>query len=167
MSATPAEPRPMPSLRSPSPCTPTAAPSPGWSRKPLPSNANGPAGRFPFLQVRYSDLLYKIKQVLREKLGTTGVSTQLVKDQYGVIRRIDIDAVAKAFHPGTRVVYFRPQNPADDHTVRVQQVQTRLDELGKELDLTITVIPIPGGSHASAESNPNVYRHAIDGTADR
>jgi len=125
------------------------------------------SGRFPFLQIRYSDLLYKIKQVLREKLGTTGVSTQLVKDQYGVIRRIDIDAVTESFHPGTPIVYFLPQNPADDHTVRVEQVQTQLNELGKERDLTITFVPIPGGSHASAESKPDTYRRAINRLAEQ
>ena len=87
------------------------------------------SGRFPFLQVRWDDFDYKFDQVMREKIGGPGVSTQLIKDQYGVIRRLDMSAIAGTLAPGTRIVYFLPATPTDDRTVRVEQVQTELQAL--------------------------------------
>ena len=81
------------------------------------------SGRFPFLQVRTDDLLFKINQVWQQKISAPGISTQLIKDQYGVIRRTDIDDIAESFVPGTRIVYFLPENRHDDRTVRVEQVE--------------------------------------------
>ena len=97
----------------------------------------------------------------REKIGAPGISTQLVKDQYGVIRRLDIDDVADSLGPGTRILYFRPVDAADDHTVRVDQVETRLRELAEREGMNLRIIAVPGGHHASAESNPDAYRAAI------
>jgi hypothetical protein len=118
-------------------------------------------GRFPVLQVRPDDLAYKFDQVWREKIGAPGISTQLIKDQYGVIRRLDIDDVADALGPGTRIVYFLPENRADDHTVRVDQVESRLHALEIDHQLDLRIVEIPGGHHASAESNADAYRAAI------
>ena len=62
----------------------------------------------------------------REKIGAPGISTELIKDQYGVIRRTDIDDIVDALSPGTRIVYFLPENRHDDRTIRVEQVETTL-----------------------------------------
>jgi len=123
------------------------------------------SGRFPFLQVRWDDFDYKVDQVMREKIGGTGVSTQLIKDQYGVIRRLDMSAIAGTLASGTRIVYFLPTTPTDDRTVRVEQVQTELQELETSAGLNVRFEQVPGGHHASAESNPDSYRLGID-TAD-
>ena len=88
------------------------------------------SGRFPFLQVRWDDFDYKFDQVMREKIGGPGVSTQLIKDQYGVIRRLDMSAIAGTLAPGTRIVYFLPATPTDDRTVRVEQVQDGVAGIG-------------------------------------
>jgi len=119
-------------------------------------------GRFPFLDVRPDELLFKINQVWREKIGAPGISTQLIKDQYGVIRRTDIDDIVDALGPGARIVYFLPENRTDDRTVRVEQVETELDTLAADNNLDLRVVAIPGGHHASAESNSDLYRRAID-----
>ena len=123
------------------------------------------SGRFPFLHVRWDDFDYKLDQVMREKIGGPGVSTQLIKDQYGVIRRLDMNTVASTLAPGTRIVYFLPATPTDDRTVRVEQVQTELRALETSAGLNVQFVHIPGGHHASAESNPDSYRLGID-TAD-
>ena len=120
------------------------------------------SGRFPFLQVRWDDFDYKFDQVMREKIGGPGVSTQLIKDQYGVIRRLDMSAIAGALAPGTRIVYFLPATPHDDRTVRVEQVQTELQALVTYTGLNVQFVQIPGGHHASAESDPDSYRLGID-----
>ena len=120
------------------------------------------SGRFPFLQVRWDDFDYKFDQVMREKIGGPGVSTQLIKDQYGVIRRLDMSAIAGALAPGTRIVYFLPATPHDDRTVRVEQVQTELQALETYTGLNVQFVQIPGGHHASAESDPDSYRLGID-----
>ncbi|HZM65514.1 MAG TPA: hypothetical protein VFC16_04340, partial [Nakamurella sp.] len=101
-------------------------------------------------------------QVMREKIGGPGVSTQLIKDQYGVIRRLDMSAIAGALAPGTRIVYFLPATPHDDRTVRVEQVQTELQALETYPGLNVQFVQIPGGHHASAESDPDSYRLGID-----
>ena len=119
-------------------------------------------GKFPFVQVRGNDLRFKVAQVWREKIGTPGISTQLVKDQYGVIRRTDIDAIVDALGPGTRIVYFLPENRRDDRTVRVERVERTLLRLAQEQNLEVQIVTIPDGHHASAESNSEVYRSALD-----
>ncbi len=119
-------------------------------------------GRMPFVDVRWPELTYKIRQVWRDKINSPGISTQLVKDQYGVIRRMDIDEVAQALGPGTRIVYFHPVDPANDHTVRVDLVQSTLATLAEQVDLSLRFVAIPGGHHASAETNAAQYRAAID-----
>ncbi len=124
------------------------------------------SGRFPFLQVRWADLDYKFDQVMREKIGGPGVSTQLIKDQYGVIRRLDLGAIAGTLAPGTRIVYFSPATPTDDRTVRVERVQTELQALATTVGLDVEFVPIPDGHHASAESNADSYRLAIDPDGD-
>jgi hypothetical protein len=123
------------------------------------------SGRFPFVQVRRDDLDYKFTQVWREKIGAPGISTQLIKDQYGVIRRMDIDSVVEALGPGARIVYFLPETRTDDHTVRVERVESTLQELADESNLDLRIVPIPGGHHASAESNSDLYRAALDAIA--
>jgi len=119
------------------------------------------SGRFPFLQVRRDDFDHKFDQTMREKIGGTGVSTQLIKDQYGVIRRLDMSAIAGTLASGTRIVYFRPATPTDDRTVRVEQVQAELQDLENSAGLNVMFVQIPGGHHASAESNPESYRLGI------
>jgi hypothetical protein len=120
------------------------------------------SGEFPFLQLRWDEFGYKVRQVWREKIGAPGISTELIKDQYGVIRRIDIDDIVAALSPGTRIVYFLPENRHDDLTIRVEQVEKTLRGLASEHGLDLRVVPIPGGQHASAETNSEVYRAAID-----
>jgi pimeloyl-ACP methyl ester carboxylesterase len=124
------------------------------------------SGRFPFLHVRWDDFDYKLDQLMREKIGGPGVSTQLIKDQYGVIRRLDMNTVAGTLAPGARIVYFLPATPTDDRTVRVEQVQTELRTLETSAGLNVQFVHIPGGHHASAESNPDSYRLGIDTTDD-
>ena len=120
------------------------------------------SGRFPFVQVRGDDFRFKFDQVWREKIGAPGISTQLIKDQYGVIRRTDINAIVDSLGPGVRIVYFLPEQRHDDRTVRVERVERRLVELAAEKNLDVQIVPVPGGHHASAESDPEVYRKAID-----
>ncbi|MGS0684407.1 hypothetical protein ACVBEQ_04465 [Nakamurella sp. GG22] len=127
----------------------------------LGQQAQWSTGRLPFLDIRWTDLKFKIRQVWRDKIDAPGISTQLVKDQYGVIRRMDIDEVADSLGPGARIVYFRPENPADDHTIRVDRVESTFQALAADKGLDVRVVPIPDGHHASAESNPDTYRSAI------
>jgi pimeloyl-ACP methyl ester carboxylesterase len=119
-------------------------------------------GRFPFLDVRWSDLTYKVDQVWREKIAGPGVSTQLVKDQYGVIRRMDIDSLAQDLGQDVRIVYFRPEVGTDDRVVRVGAAEATLRDLARQLDLDVRIARIPGGHHASAESNADAYLSVID-----
>jgi pimeloyl-ACP methyl ester carboxylesterase len=114
-------------------------------------------GVFPFLDIRWPDLTYKVDQVWREKIAGPGVSTQLVKDQYGVIRRMDIGAVAADLGPGARIVYFRPEVARDDRVVRVGAAEATLRDLARDLGLDVRIAPIPGGHHAAAESNAPAY----------
>ena len=120
------------------------------------------SGRFPFLQVRTDDLLFKINQVWQQKISAPGISTQLIKDQYGVIRRTDIEELAESFVPGTRLVYFLPESRHDDRTVRVERVEQTLRQLAADRAFDLRIVEIPGGQHASAESNSAAYRSAID-----
>jgi pimeloyl-ACP methyl ester carboxylesterase len=119
-------------------------------------------GRLPFVDVRWSDLAFKVRQVWTEKIDAPGVSTQLIKDQYGVIRRIDIDAVAHDLGAGTRIVYFRPEVPTDDRVVRVGAAEQTLRQLAADDGLDLRVYLIPGGHHASAESNTAEYLAVLD-----
>jgi pimeloyl-ACP methyl ester carboxylesterase len=123
-------------------------------------------GRFPFLDVRWSDLTYKVDQVWREKIAGPGVSTQLVKDQYGVIRRMDIDSLAQDLGQDVRIVYFRPEVGTDDRVVRVGAAEATLRDLARQLDLDVRIARIPGGHHASAESNADAYLSVIDSIRD-
>jgi len=118
-------------------------------------------GRFPFVDIRRSDLFYKINQVWRDKIGNTGISTQLVKDQYGVIRRMQIDEVMSALGTRTRLVYFLPENREHDRTVRVGHVEERLGQLSADNRLDLEVVAIAGAHHASAESNSELYLAAM------
>ena len=119
-------------------------------------------GRFPFLQVRTDDLLFKVNQVWQQKISAPGISTQLIKDQYGVIRRTDIDEISESFVPGTRIVYFLPESRHNDRTVRVERVEQTLLHLAAERAFDLRIVEIPGGHHASAESDSGAYRLAID-----
>ena len=119
-------------------------------------------GRFPFVDVRWDDLAFKVGQVWREKIDGPGISTQLIKDQYGVIRRIDIDTVARDLGADTRIVYFRPETSSDDRVVRVAAAQETLQRLAADLDLDVRIAEIPGGHHASAESNSAAYLAVLD-----
>jgi hypothetical protein len=123
-------------------------------------------GRFPFLQIRRDDFVDKFDQVMHEKIGGPGASTQLLKEQYGVIRRTNIDEIVNALGPGVRVVYFLPQTRRDDRTVRVEQVEATLRRLATADGLDVSVVEIPGGHHASAESNPESYQLGIKRAAD-
>ncbi len=118
-------------------------------------------GRFPFLDVRWDDLEYKFDQVVREKIGGPGISTALVKDQYGVIRRMNADEIFAALRPGTRVVYLRPDDPEADPVVMVDRVQQRLLEIADRTGIRVTVAPVPSGHHASADSQPDQYQGAL------
>ena len=118
-------------------------------------------GRMPFVDVRWQELAFKIRQVWRDKIGSPGISTQLVKDQYGVIRRMDIEELAAVLGPGTRLVFFHPVNPDGDQTVRVDRVQSTLSKLAEEDGLNLRFVGIPGGHHASAETDADLYRAAI------
>jgi len=122
-------------------------------------------GRFPFVDVRWPDLAFKVDQVWREKIGGPGISTQLIKDQYGVIRRMDIDAVAHDLGAGTRIVYFRPEVPTDDRVVRVAAAELSLRRLAADNGLDLRIDLIPGGHHASAESNTDQYLAVLDSIA--
>lgn len=114
-------------------------------------------GRFPFVDVRWPDLAYKVDQVWREKIAGPGISTQLIKDQYGVIRRMDIGAVARDLGPDARIVYFRPAVAGDDRVVRVGAAEATLRQLVRDHRFDVRIAPIPGGHHASAESNTEAY----------
>ena len=111
-------------------------------------------GEFPFLQVRWDEFRYKVKQVWREKIGAPGISTELIKDQYGVIRRTDIGDVVDALSPGTRIVYFLPEHRHDDRTIRVEQVEQTLRGLAPEHGLDLRVVPIPAVNTPARRATP-------------
>lgn len=119
------------------------------------------SGQYPFLMVDGHRFAYKWNEVWREKLNPTGVSTALVKDQYGVIRRFDPARVFGSFPDGTDVVYLRPDVGENDNTINVDRVETALAALATGDDLDLTVIDIPGGSHASAVRDADRYNAAI------
>ena len=121
-------------------------------------------GAFPFLEIRWDDLAFKIRQVWRDKIDGPGVSTELIKDQFGVIRRMDIDAVAHDLGAGTRIVFFRPVVSSDDRVVRVAAAESTLRRLATEDGLDLRIAPIPDGHHASAESNTQAYLAVLDST---
>lgn len=120
------------------------------------------AGRFPFVDVRWAELTDKVVQVWRDKIDGPGVSTQLIKDQYGVIRRTDIDAIAADLGAGTRIVYLRPEKATDDRVVRVSAAEQTLRRLADEHGLMVQIALIPGGHHASAESNTSAYLDVLE-----
>lgn len=119
------------------------------------------SGQYPFLVVDGPRFGYKWDEVWSEKLNPTGVSTALVKDQYGVIRRFDARRTLGELAAGTDVVYLRPEVGADDNTINVDQVEVTLADLAATDDLDLTVIAIPGGSHASAVRDADRYNPAI------
>ena len=119
------------------------------------------SGKWPFIQVRPGDFGYKWSEVWRDKLNPSGVSTELVRDQYGVIRRFDAERVLGALDPGTRIVYLRPTDGQADRTIDVQQVEDRLHLLANQYELDLTVIDIDGGSHASAVRDADIYNALI------
>jgi hypothetical protein len=121
-------------------------------------------GAFPFLEIRWDDLAFKIRQVWRDKIDGPGISTELIKDQYGVIRRMDIDAVAHDLGAGTRIVFFRPVVAGDDRVVRVSAAESTLRRLATEDGLDLRIARIPDGHHASAESNTQAYLAVLDST---
>ncbi len=121
-------------------------------------------GRFPFVDVRWHDLLFKVHQVWQDKIGGPGISTELIKDQYGVIRRIDIEAIARDLGAGTRIVYFRPEVPTDDRVVRVGAAEATLRRLAAENGLDVRIAEIPDGHHASAETNTQAYLSVMEST---
>lgn len=123
-------------------------------------------GHLPFVDIRWDDLSFKIDQVWREKIDGPGISTQLVKDQYGAIRRMDIDAVAGDLGTDARIVYFRPEVAADDRVVRAGAAEATLRELAREFDLDVRIAKIPGGHHAAAESNPTASLAILDSVRD-
>jgi len=119
-------------------------------------------GQFPFVDVRWDDLAYKVDQVWRDKIDGPGISTGLVKDQYGVIRRMDIEAVARDLGADARIVYFRPAQAADDRVVRVGAAERTLRDLAGQFGLDVRIATIPDGHHAAAESNPAAYLAVLD-----
>lgn len=64
--------------------------------------------------------------------------------------------------PGARIVYFLPENRDADRVVRVDRVESTLLRYQTDRGLNLTIVPIPGGTHASAESNVATYREAIE-----
>lgn len=119
------------------------------------------SGYPPPLTISGDDFTYKWSEVWNEKLGSAGVSTGLVRDQYGVIRRFDARHVLGILDPGTRLVYLRPEIGADDETVDVAQVTDRLRQLSDEHELALTVLTVPGGGHASAARDADRYNPLI------
>lgn len=122
------------------------------------------SGLWPTPTVRGDDLLYKYRQVMREKIGAPGISTALVKDQYGVIRRMDSDARFTELGDGAepvRVVYFRPAVAAADTVVAVERVTAELGRWAATGDLEIRVVGVPDGHHAAAQTIPGPYLEAL------
>ena len=119
------------------------------------------SGSLPFVSIKPYDFGYKWSELWREKLNSTGVSTQLVKDQYGVIRRFDADQVLGTLPSGTNLVFLRPVDAASDLTIDVQQVEDRLRVLSAAYRLDLTVLDILGGSHASAVRDAGAYNQQI------
>ena len=112
--------------------------------------------------VEWDDLGFKIDQVIRDKISNSGISTGLIKDQYGVIRRMRAPEVLEALSPQTAIVYFLPENRAEDRTIDVARVEIALRAYRVELGLDVRIVPIPGGSHASAERTSQEYLAAMD-----
>ncbi len=119
------------------------------------------SGSYPNLVVDGHRFAYKWNEVWREKLNPTGVSTALVKDQYGVIRRFDARRVFGRLPDGTDVVYLRPEVGTDDNTINVDRVESALRTYADTDGLDLTVVDIPGGSHASAVRDADRYNAAI------
>ncbi|RIJ78200.1 hypothetical protein D1871_03840 [Nakamurella silvestris] len=121
------------------------------------------SGVFPFPggSFRFDDFKYKLSEIVRDKISGTGISTQLVTDQYGVIRRFRADDVLSELPPGARLVYFRPEIGTDDNTINVARVQQQLEDAAATYDLDLTVFLITDGEHASAEKNATQYNQSI------
>lgn len=122
------------------------------------------AGLLPTPVIRGDDLAFKYRQVLREKIAAPGISTALVKDQYGVIRRMDAAARLAELGEGVepvRVVYFRPVDATGDTVVAVERVTQELGRLATDVDVEIRVVGVPDGHHAAAQSLPQAYLAAI------
>ena len=117
---------------------------------------------YPFLIVDSHRFAYKWDEVWREKLNPTGVSTALVKDQYGVIRRFDAARVLGATRrPGPTWCTCVRMSAANDNTINVDRVEAALAGLALATGLDLTVIDIAGGTHASAARDADRYNAAI------
>ncbi len=119
------------------------------------------SGMFPYLTIRPDDLAFKWAQVVRDKISPSGVSTALIKDQYGVIRRFEADAVFGSLGVGTQIVFLRPDIAQHDYTIDVAAVQDRLIVLSAAYGLNLTVLTVAGGSHASAIRDAATYNQLI------
>lgn len=118
-------------------------------------------GAFPFLQPRAEDLNFKLQQVMRDKIGRVGISTRLVKEQYGVIRRMRPAELFADLSPATTIGYFLPEDREADRTVDVAQVEAKLTALAERHDLDVRILPIAGAQHASAENQAAAYNAEI------
>jgi pimeloyl-ACP methyl ester carboxylesterase len=118
-------------------------------------------GRYPDLIVYPDHFGYKWAEVWREKLNRSGVSTALVKDQYGVIRKFDADRVLGSLDPVTHLVFLRPDVPNHDQTIDVERVEDQLRVFAAADGLELTVLDVPGSSHASAIRDADAYNRLI------
>lgn len=122
------------------------------------------SGLLPAVSVRGDDLLFKYRQVMREKISSPGISTALVKDQYGVIRRMDAEARFAELGAGAepvRIVYFRPVVAAADTVVAVERVTRELGRLAAAHGVEVRAVGVPDGHHASAQTVPQAYLAAL------
>lgn len=118
-------------------------------------------GGFPLVRLDVHPLEGKLAEVFRDKVTFGGISTHLIADQYGVIRRFDPATTLSKIDPATRIIYFRPLNPFDDHVIAVERVEPELLDYAKKDELSVTVVPIPHGFHAAAPRLPDEYNAAI------
>lgn len=122
------------------------------------------SGLLPAVTIRWDDLAFKYDQVMREKIRSPGISTSLVKDQYGVIRRMDADARFAELADGadpTPIVYFRPVHAAADTVVAVERVTRELGRLSARHGIPVRIVGVQDGHHASAQSEPQTYLQAL------
>jgi pimeloyl-ACP methyl ester carboxylesterase len=119
-------------------------------------------GGFPVMNLNVTPLKNKIAEVFRDKVTFGGISTQLVADQYGVIRRFDPAATLSRLDPKTKIVYFMPLNPYDDHVIAVEKVEPELIGYARQFGLWLTISPMAHGFHAAASFLPDEYNAAIE-----
>jgi pimeloyl-ACP methyl ester carboxylesterase len=118
-------------------------------------------GGFPVMNLNVTPLRNKIAEVFRDKVTFGGISTQLVADQYGVIRRFDPAATLSRLDPKTQIVYFMPLIPTNDHVIAVERVEPQLIDYARQFGLTLIVVPVKHGFHAAAAFLPDTYNAAI------